>query len=76
MDEVFGSENFVAHDHVQEDSGSFGETCFPATCDYILWYAEDREAAKYRQLYLREGRGARSRRRTAASSCLTARDGA
>lgn len=55
MDEVFGSENFVSLITFKKTSavGSFagGTNVVPSTCDYIVWYARNRELIKYRQLY-------------------------
>ena len=54
MDEVFGSENFVSQLVYQKTTGagSPGELTAPASvCDYILWYAKDRENYKFRKLF-------------------------
>lgn len=54
LDEVFGSENFVSQIIYQKTTGagSPGElTSIPATCDYILWYAKERDNLKYRKIY-------------------------
>src|SRR5437016_8077544 len=55
MDEVFGSENFVSLVTFKKTSavGSFagGTNVVASTCDYIVWYARDRDLVKYRQLY-------------------------
>jgi adenine-specific DNA-methyltransferase len=53
MDEVFGSENFVAHITFAKTSGSTREY-LGGTCDYVLFYAKQREQLKYRQPYLRK----------------------
>jgi adenine-specific DNA-methyltransferase len=50
MDEVFGSENFVAHITFAKTSGSTREY-LGGTCDYVLFYAKQREHLKYRQPY-------------------------
>jgi len=50
LDEVFGSENFVALMTFRKTSGTTGEF-IPATTDFVLWYARAKEKAKYRQLY-------------------------
>ena len=55
MDEVFGSENFVDQIIYQKTSGagSPGELLAPASvCDYIIWYARDKEQLKYRKLFI------------------------
>ena len=54
MDEVFGSENFVSQIIYQKTTGagSPGElTNIASICDYILWYAKDKEVFKYRKLF-------------------------
>ena len=50
MDEVFGAENRVATITYTTTSGSSANT-LPQVSDYLLWYARNRERAKYRQLY-------------------------
>lgn len=54
LDEVFGSENFVSQIVYQKTTGagSPGELTAPASvCDYIIWYAKDREQYKFRKLF-------------------------
>jgi adenine-specific DNA-methyltransferase len=54
MDEVFGSENFVRVIVYQKTTGagSPGELrSLPSVCDFIIWYAKDKEKMKYHQLY-------------------------
>ena len=51
MDEVFGSENFVA-EIIVEKTSSLSMEYVDRVCDYVLWYAKDRDATKYRQLWL------------------------
>lgn len=55
MDEVFGSDNFVAQVPFKKTSavGSFsgGTTTLASTCDYLLWFSRNVERLKYRQLY-------------------------
>lgn len=53
LDEVFGSENFVSQIVYQKttSAGSPAELMAPASiCDYILWYAKEKESVKYRKL--------------------------
>ena len=50
MDEVFGSENFVAT-ITFEKTTSFETSTLPNVYDYIVWYAKDKPVLKYRQLY-------------------------
>lgn len=49
LDEVFGSENFVAQIAFAKTSGYFTKH-LTGICDYILWYAKNIEVVKYRQL--------------------------
>jgi adenine-specific DNA-methyltransferase len=50
MDEVFGSENFVSL--ILYRRGGFQTSdALPNTFDYILWYAKDKKAIKFRSLY-------------------------
>ncbi len=51
MDEVFGSENFIA-EIIVEKTSSLSMEYVDRVCDYVLWYAKDRDATKYRQLWL------------------------
>lgn len=53
MDEVFGSENFVSQIVYQKTSGAGApaELLAPSSvCDYILWYAKEKENIKFRKL--------------------------
>jgi adenine-specific DNA-methyltransferase len=64
MDEVFGAQNCVTQ-IVMQKTGGLGGAGIKAVADYLIWYAKNREAMKYRQLYreksagLGEGTGAR-----------------
>lgn len=49
MDEVFGSENFVCQITFTKTS-SQTVVLLPGTADYIVWYARNKESAKYRPL--------------------------
>lgn len=51
LDEVFGSENCVSNILVQKTSGQDQEY-LDNTCDIIIWYAKNKLAMKYRQIYL------------------------
>lgn len=51
MDEVFGAENFVSLVSVRKTGGATSETV-PTVVDYLLWYAKDRAAIKYRPLFV------------------------
>jgi adenine-specific DNA-methyltransferase len=50
MDEVFGSDNFLALIAFVKTTGFSGKT-LSSVADFILWYAKDGERLKYRQLY-------------------------
>lgn len=55
MDEVFGSENFVSQIIYQKttSAGSPAELKAPASiCDYILWFAKNKEVVKYRKILI------------------------
>jgi adenine-specific DNA-methyltransferase len=51
LDEVFGSDNFISLITLKKMGGLSAEFLAGAS-DYVLWYAKDRDRAKYRQLYL------------------------
>lgn len=63
MDEVFGSENFCCLIAFKKTSGAgslaLGTDVLASTCDYIVWYAKDREQAKgkFHQLYVEKASG-------------------
>lgn len=50
MDEVFGSANFVALIPFAKTTGST-QDFVASTCDYLVFYARDKDRLKYRQLY-------------------------
>ncbi len=50
IDHVFGSENFVAV-IVFAKTSALGSTLLPATYDFLIWYAKDKERVKYHQLF-------------------------
>lgn len=50
MDEVFGSENFVSQ-IVFKKGGTATTTFLSNICDFIVWYAKDKETMKYRQIF-------------------------
>lgn len=52
FDEVFGAENFIAVIAFKKKKMPLGEKFLFTMCDYLLWYAKDREKVKYRSLYL------------------------
>lgn len=55
IDEVFGEGSLCAEIIVQKTTGASGPTAttdvLPSVCDYILWYAKDKDRIKYRQVY-------------------------
>ena len=50
MDEVFGDENFFAQVNFKSTS-PLGQSGIAKVYDYIIWYAKDIEAVKFRSLY-------------------------
>jgi len=51
LDEVFGAENFVSLIPFRKKLMPLGAKTLENMCDYLLWYAKDKELMKYRQLY-------------------------
>ena len=60
MDEVFGSENFVAQITCKVSSGTQQQMGPRRISDFILWYARDRERGKFRRLYMEKMLGEES----------------
>jgi adenine-specific DNA-methyltransferase len=62
LDEVFGAENFISQVPFKKTSavGSFagGTTVLASTCDYLVWFARDRDRVRYRQLFRTKAMGA------------------
>lgn len=50
LDEVFGYDNRIAVVPFVK-SGSSSAAHLPVVCDYLLWYAKDKEKVKFRQIY-------------------------
>lgn len=50
MDEVFGSDNFVAQVTFKTTSGATSEF-LGGTVDFVIWFAKDKGKAKYRPMY-------------------------
>ena len=50
LDEVFGAENRIAT-IPYVTSGSSSSKTLPSVADFLLWYAKDRDQAKYHQIY-------------------------
>lgn len=51
LDEIFGEENFVSQINVVKTSG-FAESGLSSICDFILWYAKNKEVVKINDLKL------------------------
>lgn len=52
MDEVFGAQNFVSQVAITKSGGGLESTSrIPARLDYVLWYAIETSAVKYRTLF-------------------------
>src|SRR5204862_2156678 len=56
MDEVLGSDNFCSQISYAKTTTTTGRL-LPGTADYILWYARNNDAVKYRSLYLEKAIG-------------------
>jgi len=56
LDEVFGSENFIATVNYTKTSGQTSKY-LSVTTDYIHWYAKNYETTKYRPLYIQKKLG-------------------
>jgi adenine-specific DNA-methyltransferase len=54
LDEVFGGENFCSIISFRTTS-SLGGELLGKSCDYLLWYAKQREHVKFRQIYKPRG---------------------
>lgn len=52
MDEVFGVKNFVSLISYVTTSGFAGASTLARAGNYIVWYAKDKERAKYRKLFV------------------------
>ncbi len=50
LDEVFAPANFIAQITIKKTTGSTADF-IPGSCDYLLWYARNRELAKFHQLF-------------------------
>ena len=51
MDEVFGVENFVSIISVRKTTSQGTAVLLGTTTDFLVWYARERNSAKYRQVY-------------------------
>ena len=63
LDEVFGEANFVSEITMRKTT-SEGSRLIGSTCDFILWYAKDIDAARARTLYAKRSRKAELRYRS------------
>jgi adenine-specific DNA-methyltransferase len=52
LDEVFGSQNFIAFVAVKKKKMPLREIYLFTMCDYLLWYAKSRDQLKFRKLFL------------------------
>lgn len=50
-DEIFGSENFISQIIFRKKQMPLGSAYLENTCDYIIWYAKNRQKVKYHQLF-------------------------
>jgi adenine-specific DNA-methyltransferase len=50
LDEVFAPVNFIAQITIKKTTGSTADF-IPGSCDYLLWYARNREVAKFHQIF-------------------------
>ena len=53
MDEVFGSDNFINLITVVKTT-SATTSLLSGVCDYVVWYAKEKNNVKYRQLFLKK----------------------
>jgi adenine-specific DNA-methyltransferase len=51
MDEVFGFDNAVSIISYRTSS-PLGARGLPGVCDFLLWYARERDRMKFRQLFI------------------------
>lgn len=51
MDEIFGSQNFVAIIPFRKKTMPFGSKHLEQMSDFIIWYSKDKSNMKYRRLY-------------------------
>jgi adenine-specific DNA-methyltransferase len=50
MDEVYGTKNFIALIAVKKTTGATADF-IPGSCDYLLWFAKNKEQARFRPLF-------------------------
>ena len=54
MDEVFGGENFCSQIIFRTKLMPLGAKTLEPICDFIIWYAKNKEKVKYRELFIEE----------------------
>lgn len=52
LDEVFGSDNFIANIAFKKKKMPLGETYIFTMCDYLVWYGKDAKQTKFNKLFL------------------------
>ena len=52
MDEVFGIQNFVSIIAIRKTTSQGTAELLGTTTDFIVWYAQNRSSAKYRQIFI------------------------
>ena len=51
LDEVFGSDNFIANIAFKKKKMPLGETYIFTMCDYLVWYGKDAKHTKFKKLF-------------------------
>lgn len=51
LDEIYGKENFVSVITFRRKINALGSKLLGVVCDYIIWYAKDKNKVKYRKLF-------------------------
>ena len=51
LDEIFGSENFIANIAFKKKKMPLGETYIFTMCDYLIWYGKDAKQTKFNKLF-------------------------
>ena len=54
MDEVFGEDNLVSQISFRTTTG-LGDQYLDSSCNFLVWYAKDRNNVKYRELFKKKG---------------------
>jgi hypothetical protein len=52
MDEIFGRENFVSIIPFRKKTMPLGAQHLESICDYLIWYARDKEQMKFNKVYV------------------------